>query len=298
MEEELINVIEKVKNNRLYVSLLSFFENNISDLKKFENKENAEQKELREAIEFLTKNDLIVAKEGNFKDTKRGKLVLEYSIKDWNPSKPSTKRGQTFEILSDGEWHCSACELPSSQPAKDIQQIRIQGFKFEGSPSMWGEYLYCENCDSKTVHRKMKHTFPTEKPIVRAQMPRSFKTRVRKLYNHKDAFDGSTPSTTVEVDHRKPEVRWDESEDIDFDNITDKEIKEKFQVLSRKNNLLKSRKCEQCVKTGERPPFMGIEFWYKGDSTYNEDIGCEGCGWYNPQKWKEALNLIVEESDE
>ncbi len=61
-------------------------------------------------------------------------------------------------------------------------------------------------------------------------------------------------------------------------------------VLSRENNLLKSRSCEKCVKTGKRQPFMGIKFFYKGNEKYTEDLGCEGCGWHNPKKWKEELN--------
>jgi len=223
-------------------------------------------------------------------DEERAASLIEYAEKDWNPSNEGTKRAKTFEILSDCEWHCASCELPSSQPAKDIQQLRKKGFVFEGDGNMWGEYQYCENCDSKTVHRRLKYPFPTKKRIDRKEMPTSFKTRVRKLYDNKDVFDGSTPSMTLEVDHRIPEVRWNEPEDFNFEEMTDEEIKKHFQVLSRKNNLLKSRKCESCVKTGKRPKFMGIDYYYKGDENYEEDVGCKGCGWYNPEKWRESLN--------
>jgi hypothetical protein len=125
-------------------------------------------------------------------------------------------------------------------------------------------------------------------------MPASFKRRVRDRYDHRDAFDGSSPSTTLEVDHRVPEVRWEESESFDYESMSDEEIEEHFQLLSRKHNLLKSRKCEACVESGKRPPFMQIEYYYEGGEEYEEDVGCVGCGWYNPQEWRAALQAELD----
>ena len=36
-----------------------------------------------------------------------------------------------------------------------------------------------------------------------------------------------------------------------------------------------------------------IEFWYKGDENYDCSIGCEGCFWHNPTKWREELNKKI-----
>ena len=63
-------------------------------------------------------------------------------------------------------------------------------------------------------------------------------------------------------------------------------------------NLLKSRQCEQCCKSGLRGCFPGIKFWYQGTEkwegeTENDPNGCIGCFWNNPYKWREELNKIL-----
>ena len=227
--------------------------------------------------------------------TDYGERVHEYATRDWNPSNEGTKRAATFEILADCEWHCSACELPSSQPAKDIQMLRKEGFEFvQNTGQGQGDYLRCETCEATTFHRKLTYPFPTGKSITRQGMPESFKRRVRELYGHRDAFDGSSPSTTLEVDHRVPEIRWDESEDFDHASMTDDEVREHFQILTRSHNLLKSRKCESCKETGTRPPFLEVEYYYEGSEEYEASVGCVGCGWYDPQAWRAALLAELE----
>jgi hypothetical protein len=250
---------------------------------------------IRKILEELLEHDTVSTTNSKFELTDFGERILEYATKDWNPSNKGTKRSQTFEILSDCKWHCSSCELPSSQPAKDIQMLRKEGFEFvQNTGQGQGDYMHCDNCESTTFHRKMKYPFPTSKPIVRQDMPDWFKQKVRDIYDYKDAFDGSSPSTTLEVDHRVPEVRWEESEDFDYESMSEDDIQEHFQILSRKHNLLKSRKCEQCVETGERPSFMQIDYYYKGDEDYDDEMGCEGCGWYNPHKWRSSLEAQLD----
>jgi hypothetical protein len=68
--------------------------------------------------------------------------------------------------------------------------------------------------------------------------------------------------------------------------------------LTRSNNLLKSRQCERCVKTGQRGNFPGIYFWYVGDETWqgaskSDENGCVGCFWYDPYKWRQELNKKI-----
>ena len=249
-----------------------------------------------EAVLADLADDGIVERDGDtYALTDFGERVHEYATRDWNPSNEGTKRAATFETLADCEWHCSACELPSSQPAKDIQMLRKEGFEFvQNTGQGQGDYRHCENCEDTTFHRKLKYPFPTQKSITRQDMPNAFKRRVRDLYDHRDAFDGSSPSTTLEVDHRIPEVRWEESESFDYDSMSDAEIREHFQILTRTHNLLKSRKCEACVESGERPAFMEIEYYYAGDAEYDEDLGCEGCGWYNPHEWRASLESELE----
>lgn len=257
--------------------------------------------ELESLLETCLGQELVERTDGGkFALTDWGERANEFvQVEDWNPSSMSTKKGRTFDVLTDLEWHCSECELSGSQPAAYIRDFRDEGFEFASNTSGKGDYdtRFCESCDEETTHRKLKYTFPSAKPITRQEMPDSFKRRVRDLYNNRDAFDLSSPGGTPEVDHRKPRVRWEEPEDFDYENMTDEEIREHFQILSGRNNLMKSRKCEQCVETGKRPPFLGIKYYYEGGEDYEDDIGCEGCGWYNPHKWRAEVVDILQESE-
>lgn len=106
----------------------------------------------------------------------------------------------------------------------------------------------------------------------------------------------------LEVDHRFPQVRWSRNEVFD-PNMSESQLRAKFQLLTRQHNLWKSRYCENCVKTSERGTFIGINFFAKGtqlwDKTYasDDERGCEGCFWYDPQQWREALNRLIDKCD-
>ena len=70
------------------------------------------------------------------------------------------------------------------------------------------------------------------------------------------------------------------------------------------HNLLKSRSCERCIKTGKRGTPFGIRFWYQADEDWptvhqrgaEAEEGCVGCGWYNFEAWRDALNQNLAES--
>lgn len=106
------------------------------------------------------------------------------------------------------------------------------------------------------------------------------------------------PTRELEVDHKFPQVRWCKDESENKVDMSEVEIKEKFILLTRSNNLLKSRYCERCVKTGKRGRFPGIYFWYEGNENWKgksecDEQGCIGCFWYDPYRWREELNKIV-----
>jgi hypothetical protein len=97
--------------------------------------------------------------------------------------------------------------------------------------------------------------------------------------------------------------RWGEVEESHNPEMTDDEIKAKFQLLKKdstgNHNLLKSRSCERCIETRKRGTPFGIRFWYEGDENWSQDIpqtgkdaeqGCVGCGWYDFETWRTELN--------
>ncbi len=209
------------------------------------------------------------------------------------PFKEGTKIYQTFIVLSDLNWHCSKHELPGTQPAKAIQIIRQNGFKIENKT------IRCENCREKTVHRKLISVERiSDRIFTRSKLPEKLKKRIREYYKNTDAIT-LRDDLDVEVDHKFPQVRWGIKESENPIDMDAKEIQRRFILLTRANNLWKSRYCERCYKTAIRGTFPGINFFYKGNKKWDEKInshdstGCEGCFWFDPYKWREALNLII-----
>jgi hypothetical protein len=105
---------------------------------------------------------------------------------------------------------------------------------------------------------------------------------------NKDAFDGAEGS--LELDHRVPMIRSTADEErIDPDDAD--KVQQTIMCLTRQHNLKKSRACESCVETEIRPvPPIGIVHWFEGDENYDEVIGCNGCFFAYPERWKASLN--------
>ena len=207
-----------------------------------------------------------------------------------HPFNEGTKLAKIFTILSDGKFHCGKHELPSTQPAKAIQIIRQHGFQIENKNQ------YCSVCKDKTFHRRLVSTEPIKPSFVRTGLPAKLRKRILKYYNNIEAITlrQMLPSQ-LEVDHRFPQVRWSKDEICDPE-ITEDEIHNKFQLLTSNHNLWKSRYCERCFKTNERGTFIGIDYFYHGNRIWdngihkNDEKGCIGCFWYNPDEWRKNLN--------
>lgn len=236
-------------------------------------------------IDALVDDDVLTETDGIHTRTDRGTQLCKFATADHNPTSLDTNLGTTFDILADGDWHCGDCELPGSQPARSIKDLRNHGFEFEQTNRGWCKRLHCSSCGRETTHRRMKYPFPTNQRSLRQTLPQAIRKRIREIHNHKDAITGQT-SANLEIDHRRPHNRRDDSESINFDEITDEELYELFQLLSTEHNQLKREKCKKCQKTGERPGGLhGIKHYYKGGEDYTDEHGCEGCFWYNPPKW-------------
>jgi hypothetical protein len=214
------------------------------------------------------------------------------------PFKDGTRVAHIFELLSDGEWHCGKHELPSTQPAKYIQTLRQHGFQ------VVNQTRYCPQCRDKTVHRLLISTSPTRASSLRLRIPRKLRQRIYACYAHVEAITMREMSPTqLEIDHRFPQVRWSEDETFD-PYMPTAEIRRRFQLLTRANNLWKSRYCEHCKATGERGTFIGIAYFAEGGPHWNPAIpadderGCFGCFWYNPHVWRQALNATLQAEHE
>ena len=216
-----------------------------------------------------------------------------------NPFRKETTSYHDWKILSDLNWHCTKCELKSGQ-AKTWQVWRQEkGIQLDkDEKGNWYKSQTCNSCNYKTVHRKLKSLEILDDTKARAGISPYLARRIKQVYDNEEAMLLRKLSPNqLEVDHKFPQARWEKDEKENKSSMTSDEIKERFILLTRENNLLKSRACEKCVKENKRGSFPGIYYWYKGNENWqgnkNNEKGCVGCFWYDPYKWRQALNKIV-----
>lgn len=231
--------------------------------------------------------------------TKPGKELIEFICSDYTPlitTNYTTKKYQYFKTASDLEWHCANCELPGAQPARNAKDLRNLGFKEEKDGAHYSTKKYCDVCSSDQTHRRLLAPVPLDKSKVRETLPSWFIKKAKKV------LSGESESSDLEIDHKRPHIRATSDEELDLKNMSDEEIKDKFQLLSTSRNQKKREKCKKCVKTGKRPALeigrdQKIKFFYEGDEKYIEQVGCEGCPYYDTDKWLEELEDTVDSED-
>lgn len=106
-------------------------------------------------------------------------------------------------------------------------------------------------------------------------------------------------------DYKFPEIRWgDENEKSENpDLMSNEEIKNKFQLLSKEIKQRKKVVCMRCYQSGNRSTAFNIPFFYKGNEKWDENIpkkgkdaelGCIGCAWYDFAEWRKHLLYVLE----
>lgn len=189
-----------------------------------------------------------------------------------------------------GKWTCSLHTTGSNQPAAIFREVKKQGYEFEETtPGRWATTMYCPVCGQDTTHYKLLKLEPTLTKQTRLGIDAKTRKRILELFDNRDAFTGGSISSVAEIDHKVPWTRLDE--DIDATVLSNKEIKEHFQLLTREHNLLKDRACGYCKLNNIRPPFLEIPFWYEGDVNYCGS--CVGCGWYDGVEWRKAIAKLI-----
>ena len=157
-----------------------------------------------------------------------------------------------------------------------------------------GATMFCPICGQETTHYKLLKLEPTLTKHERLGIDAKTRKRILAIFDNRDAFTGASISSTPEIDHKTPWTRLEG--DVDATVLTDEEIKEYFQLLTREHNLLKDRACGHCKLYNERPPLFGIEFWYAGGIKY--EGSCVGCGWYDGEMWRKNLNVVLSAKQE
>ena len=233
--------------------------------------------------------------------------------KDWNIEDykktftgRATLQPAIFAKLEDQQWHCRDCagkDIDSKQYAGGggIQGLQ-RGTKSRPGLVIVTEIATCADCgETKSCDR---WTGEFKKSNSAAGIPAELQKKILNHYDYTDCIEQrKRESHELVIDHRFPMERWGDAEDANKVSMTDEEIEKKFQLLKKdsagNHNLLKSRACERCIKTGKRQSPLGITFFYEGDENWPCDCptsgpeaekGCIGCGWYNFEAWRKALN--------
>lgn len=186
-----------------------------------------------------------------------------------------------------GKWTCGYCGSNSNQPAATFRELKKRGYKFEEpTPGRWGKEMWCPECSAYRTHYKLLALEPVLPEHERCPIDKRSRERVLTLLGGRDAFTGGSISSVAEIDHKTPWTRMEG--DLDIRSLSDEQIRQHFQLLTREHNLLKDRMCGRCKAENIRPPFLGIKFWYSGTENYCGS--CYGCGWYDGVRWREELN--------
>ncbi len=222
----------------------------------------------------------------------------------WN-TKPNAGITKSFyDALSDGKWHCVNCQLPNNPNwARRIQDLKEFGYTIATDTNR-----YCENCKGNRTHLLM---LPLKRLSISGNGYETWSPALRKriirLLNGYDVYEDRYNPNCL-PDHKFSEIRWDEdTKSINPDDMTDEEIKSKFQLLTNQRNQQKREVCRNCFQTGKRGILYGIPYFYEGDENWDSSIptkgkeaerGCIGCGWYDIEKWRnELIDLIINGDD-
>jgi hypothetical protein len=209
--------------------------------------------------------------------------------------KEGTRNYKIFKILEDGDWHCK-CEFGDLNYNNALYDLRHQfGYEIENNI----DRNFCEKCKSQSQYR-LKSTVPNsdKTSFARSKIPRWLRKRIKKTLNYKEAYTGRFfpyKTADLEIDHKIPNRRWEDLNWVEpkyekSNPPTEKFIRETFQLLSNKHNGLKESDCKKCQENGKRQLPYGIKFFYSGTEKFEH---CEGCGWYDLEKWREELNKLI-----
>ena len=200
-----------------------------------------------------------------------------------------------FDVLATGGWKCGSCTMPrNSNPQRRIQDLKEFGYTIATSTSM-----YCPRCKRNTSQRMLLpiprktvtgNGYETWSPELRA--------RIISVLGKYDVYE-CVVSPHCLPDHKFSEIRWDdETKSENPNDMTDEQIRAKFQLLTNQRNQQKREVCRNCFQTGKRGTIYGIVYYYQGSAEWDKSIpqkgkaaekGCVGCPWYDIEEWRKHL---------
>lgn len=201
-----------------------------------------------------------------------------------------------FDILLNMRWNSVKYDFPANPNwARRIQDIKELGFTLATATK--------RKVDGKEENDTHLMLIPIPKGAQTGYetFTPAFKNRALKLLNYRNAYDLSSGNKSgLLPDHKFPEIRWDENtREENSEDMSDDEVRAKFQLLDNQRNQQKREICRTCFQTGKRGIIFGINYFHVGDENWPADVprvgkdaenGCKGCGWYDIDAWRIAMN--------
>jgi hypothetical protein len=202
-----------------------------------------------------------------------------------------------FEALKDGKWKCVYCQLPPNPNwARRVQDLKEFGYTLSTDTKR-----FCKNCKRNTTQLIMLHIPRGSRTGYETWSP-ALRKKILTVLDNFDVYE-NRKATALLPDHKFPEIRWDEkTKQENPDDMSEEEIKRKFQLLSNQRNEQKREVCRNCFQTGKRGKPFDIPFFHEGDENWPKNVpqrgkgaekGCHGCGWYDLKAWREALEKRI-----
>lgn len=197
-----------------------------------------------------------------------------------------------FRQLLCMEWVHSEQFPQNPNLQRRIQYVKEKGYTLASKPVKLD--------DNKSMKRKLL-PLPRQASHGYERISRRLRKRILETLNAENVYELSNANREgLFIDHKFPEQRWDaETPRNNPDDMPADTIRSKFQLLDNQRNQQKREVCRPCFQTGERGTLFGINFFYAGGNRWDDAIpqsgivaeqGCVGCGWYDIQAWRQALN--------
>lgn len=224
------------------------------------------------------------------------KIWKKEQKKFWNKKNAEVTK-QFFDSLAKGGWQCVDCTLPKNPNwARRIQDLKEFGYTIATDINR-----YCPKCHANKTHLIL---LPIKRGLLEGNGYETWSPKLRKrildVLGNIDVYENTINSHCL-PDHKFSEIRWDENtKEENPDDMSDADIRSKFQLLTNQRNQQKRECCRNCYQTGMRGYPFGIKFFYKGTEKWDDKFpkrgkdaekGCVGCGWYDLEEWRKQLLL-------
>lgn len=231
----------------------------------------------------------LISVKDHFKSDNIGKWICR-ERKYWEENYKAPVTTPFFHTLLSMDW---VYEFPDNRnPQRRIQDIKEKGYTIA----------------SKSEGKKFKHRLlPLPRGIIQGYetIPAELRTRILTILNFENVYESSAANRQgLLPDHKFPEIRWDaETRRANQADMSEDDIRAKFQLLDNQRNQQKREVCRHCFQTGERGTPFGVRYFYAGTGRWSDDVpqvgaeaeqGCVGCGWYDIREWRDSLNGLID----